>query len=68
MVLAGTGIRSALRTYGRALLAVGGAKTHASAEAMQASDVGVAKLGYYTDNGAYYYYNTEVATRPASDE
>ena len=49
LLVGGTGVRSALRTYGTALLAASkGGKTHALAEQMQATDLGISRLGYYT--------------------
>lgn len=53
------GVSSALRAFGDALLQRGGAKTRASAAMAWDDDIGVSRLGYYTDNGAFYYYNTE---------
>jgi hypothetical protein len=55
-------VRRALRAYGDGLLAAGnargGGKTREGAAALRAADVGISHLGYYTDNGAFYYYNT----------
>eukprot|EP01116_Phalansterium_solitarium_P018896 TRINITY_DN5142_c0_g1_i3.p1 TRINITY_DN5142_c0_g1~~TRINITY_DN5142_c0_g1_i3.p1 ORF type:complete len:741 (-),score=235.75 TRINITY_DN5142_c0_g1_i3:178-2400(-) len=54
VAIGGHSVNSALYTWGSALLTAGG-KTRSSVN----SDVVIQQLGYWTDNGAYYYYNTE---------
>eukprot|EP00041_Stephanoeca_diplocostata_P005931 m.71454 g.71454 ORF g.71454 m.71454 type:complete len:825 (-) comp16082_c0_seq11:633-3107(-) len=49
----GTGINSAMREWGALLLARSGKPTD-----RYKSDFSLSQLGYTTDNGAYYYYNT----------
>ena len=53
------GVVAAVRAYGDLLLLHGGKKDRRSAAAAQARDVPISTLGYYSDNGAYYYYTTE---------
>ena len=52
LVVFGTGINAAWEAWGRALLALQGARRPAND-----ADVGLRYLGYWTDNGASYYYD-----------
>ena len=54
IVVSGAGVTATMLSLGDALLLRGG-KTRTAANA----DVAVSTLGYWTDNGAYYYYNSE---------
>ena len=51
----GPGINGAVAAFGRAARAASGKGSAASA---RRADVSLQYLGYSTDNGAYYYYNT----------
>jgi len=50
----GKGIRSSFDDWGALLR-----KWHGKERSSPDADVGIAYLGYWTDNGAYYYYKTE---------
>lgn len=50
----GQGLRATLRRWGDVMLADRGRIRHD-----RYADVGLSYLGYWTDNGAYYYYKTE---------
>lgn len=52
------GINQVLRHWGEILLSSYG-KKHPKDEEDFLSDFFISKLGYYTDTGAYYWYNTE---------
>lgn len=52
LVVFGTGVNGAWKTWGRALLELEGARRPAND-----ADAALRYLGYWTDNGASYYYN-----------
>jgi hypothetical protein len=52
------GINAAVEGYGSALLKYYGKQGRQWEGTVSANDVSIQNLGYYTDNGAYYYYNT----------
>lgn len=51
LIVAGKGVNSTFSTWGHALLALSGKQP-----ATNEDGVILSKLGYWTDNGAYYYY------------
>ena len=56
LLIAGKGVRSAAFQWGEVMMqASGGGKTR-SMRWTQSGDVSLRSLSYYTDNGAYYYY------------
>eukprot|EP00117_Sycon_ciliatum_P013722 scpid71600/ scgid0175/ len=54
LLVAGKGVKSTMAQWGSTLLQLG--QKHPST---LHSDPSISHLGYYTDNGAYYYYKTE---------
>eukprot|EP00756_Hemistasia_phaeocysticola_P006011 Hpha_TRINITY_DN13618_c0_g1::TRINITY_DN13618_c0_g1_i1::g.122626::m.122626 len=54
VVVLGSGVNSAMQTWGDVLLAKSGKQRYA-----YKNDLAMQTLGYSTDNGAYYYYQTE---------
>ena len=58
VVVGGAGsVRGAMTQWGDILLRwSGGGKTRSLREGLKGSDPGLRSLSYYTDNGAYYYY------------
>eukprot|EP01043_Picozoa_sp_COSAG02_P020852 COSAG02_NODE_1040_length_15035_cov_198.613819_2_plen_825_part_00 len=54
IVLAGSGVGQTMRQWGLALMRKGGKDPD-----LWKADYSLKHLGYTTDNGAYYYYNTE---------
>ncbi|VDI03427.1 Hypothetical predicted protein [Mytilus galloprovincialis] len=57
ILLASSSINQAFQDLGKALRKVSGASP--KKEFYRQNDVTLKYLGYWTDNGAYYYYNTE---------
>ncbi|KAK3085506.1 hypothetical protein FSP39_004325 [Pinctada imbricata] len=61
LILAGNGINKAMKLYGETLRSFYKNESEARIKYQQ-SDITNNYLGYWTDNGAYYYYNTETRT------
>nr|XP_022327168.1 uncharacterized protein LOC111126669 isoform X3 [Crassostrea virginica] len=57
VAIAATGIKKAFDDYGRFLQLL--YETEERRQHSQSQDVSLNYLGYWTDNGAYYYYHTE---------
>ena len=54
LVVKGQGINAAMEEWGRVLRSF-----HGRDRTGLYDDIALSRLGYWTDNGAYYYYNTE---------
>eukprot|EP01047_Picozoa_sp_COSAG01_P027782 COSAG01_NODE_1845_length_9070_cov_16.651806_1_plen_809_part_00 len=66
LLVAGRGVRAATMRWGALLLrAAGGGKRRSMAWTL-AGDTSLRSLSYYTDNGAYYYYQTANGTGSCS--
>ena len=53
LIVSGTGINAVFEKWGSIIR-----KWHSHEIQSSHADIGLSHLGYYTDNGAYYYYNT----------
>ena len=66
LLVGGNGVRSATMRWGELLMkASGGGKTR-SMNWTENGDISLRSLSYYTDNGAYYYYQTANGTGSCS--
>ena len=58
LLVAAAGVRSAMMRWGTLLLLSAGGGKERSMKWTEQGDAGLRSLSYYTDNGAFYYYQT----------